>query len=251
MSTSHKLHSFATTTDAAIPTQLNDPFVVQDKQHPLVSIAVAQLQQHLKTQTEWQHNFGLQGEDTTLKPIGKMFGVLVVQTADKELGYVAAFSGKLASQNHHSYFVPPVFDSLSEDTFLNKGMRALKVINEEIKQLELAGCKATHQLMLLKEKRKAHSQGLQSQLFDAYKFSNAAGELRTPKDLFTTPPAGAGECAAPKLLQYAYQHDLRPLAIAEFWWGAPPSSAITTRSHGAYYPACEDKCRGVLGWMLG
>ncbi len=82
-------------------------------------------------------------------------------------------------------------------------------------------------------------------------FSNAVGELRTPKDLFTTPPAGAGECAAPKLLQYAYQHDLMPLAIAEFWWGAPPSSAITTRSHGAYYPACEDKCRGVLGWMLG
>jgi tRNA pseudouridine32 synthase/23S rRNA pseudouridine746 synthase len=91
----------------------------------------------------------------------------------------------------------------------------------------------------------------QSQLFDAYKFSNAAGELRTPKDLFTTPPAGAGECAAPKLLQYAYQQHLTPLAIAEFWWGAPPSSAISTRSHLAYYHACEDKCRGVLGWMLG
>ena len=67
MSTSHKLHSFASTTDAAIPTQLNDPFVVQEKQHPLVSIAVAQLQQHLKTQTEWQHNFGLQGEDNHAK----------------------------------------------------------------------------------------------------------------------------------------------------------------------------------------
>ena len=142
MSTSHKLHSFASTTDAAIPTQLNDPFVVQDKQHPLVSIAVAQLQQHLKTQTEWQHNFGLQGEDTTLKPISKMFGVLVLQTADKKLGYVAAFSGKLASQNHHSYFVPPVFDSLSADTFLNKGMLYLKVINDEIKTLELADDKA-------------------------------------------------------------------------------------------------------------
>jgi len=179
-----------------------------------------------------------------------MLGTLVVQTADKELGFLAAFSGKLANQNHHSYFVPPVFDSLSEDTFLNRGMRALKVLNDEIKQLELAGCKATQQLMPLKEKRKAHSQGLQSQLFDAYKFSNAAGELRTPKDLFTTPPAGAGECAAPKLLQYAYKQNLTPLAIAEFWWGAPPSSAITTRSHRAYYPACEDKCRGVLGWML-
>jgi tRNA pseudouridine32 synthase/23S rRNA pseudouridine746 synthase len=236
-----------------LPNAFNDPFTVPDKLHPLVTIAVAQLQQHLTAQTEWQHNFGLGGknEDTPLKPIGKMLGTLVVQTTDKELGFLAAFSGKLASQNHHSYFVPPVFDSLSEDTFLNSGMRALKVIQDEIKQLELAGCKATQQLMLLKEKRKAHSQGLQSQLFAAYKFSNAAGELRTPKELFNTPPAGAGECAAPKLLQYAYQHNLTPLAIAEFWWGAPPSSAITTRSHGAYYPACEDKCRGVLGWMLG
>ena len=249
-----KLIPFDTDThNIPLPTQLNDPFTVPDEQHALVARAVQKLQHHLATQTEWQHNFGLahENEDSSLKPIGKMFGVLVVQTADKELGYLAAFSGKLASRNHHSYFVPPVFDSLSEDTFLNKGMRALKVINEEIKQLELAGCKATHQLMLLKEKRKAHSQGLQSQLFDAYKFSNAAGELRTPKDLFTTPPAGAGECAAPKLLQYAYQQGLTPISIAEFWWGAPPSSGSTVRQHTHYYPACEDKCRGVLGWMLG
>ncbi len=87
MSTPPKLHSFShSIANVTLPNVLNDPFVVQDKQHPLVSIAVAQLQQHLKTQTEWQHNFGLQGEDITLKPIGKLFGVLVVQTADKKLG---------------------------------------------------------------------------------------------------------------------------------------------------------------------
>jgi tRNA pseudouridine32 synthase/23S rRNA pseudouridine746 synthase len=232
-----------------LPKSLNDPFLVADEQHPLVILAVDQLQEHLKTQTEWQHNFGLQ-ESAVGKPIGKMFGVMVVKDEDENVGFLAAFSGKLAGGNHHSIFVPPVFDSLSEDEFLNKGMRALKVINDEIKQLELAGCKATHQLMMLKEKRRAHSQQLQSQLFDAYKFSNTAGELRTPKNLFATPPAGAGECAAPKLLQYAYQQDLTPLAIAEFWWGAPPTSTITSRIHGHYYPACEDKCRGVLGWML-
>ena len=233
-----------------LPKSLNDPFKAADEQHPLVTLAVDQLQEHLKNQTEWQHNFGLQ-ENAAGKPIGKMFGILVVQSTNGELGFLAAFSGKLAGGNHHSYFVPPVFDSLSEDEFLNKGMRALKVINDEIKEIELAGCKATHQLMLLKEKRKAHSQGLQSQLFDAYKFSNAAGELRTPKQLSDTPPAGAGECAAPKLLQYAYQNNLTPISMAEFWWGSPPNSTITTRTHLDYYPACEDKCRGVLGWMIG
>ncbi|MDA8886716.1 pseudouridylate synthase [Bacteroidia bacterium] len=233
-----------------LPDSLNDPFEIANEPHPLSLLAVAQLQEHLSTQTEWQHNFGLQ-ESAAGKPIGKMFGILVVQTTNGDLGFLAAFSGKLAGGNHHSYFVPPVFDSLSEDEFLNCGMRALKVINDEIRQIELAGCKATHQLMLLKEKRRAHSQQLQSQLFDAYKFSNAAGELRTPKDLFATPPAGAGECAAPKLLQYAYQQDLTPLVIAEFWWGAPPTSTTTSRIHGYFYPACEDKCRGVLRWMLG
>ena len=62
--------------------------------------------------------------------------------------------------------------------------------------------------------------------------------------------AGAGECAAPKLLQYAYQNSLRPLCMSEFWWGNPPSSGSTVRVHGSYYPACEEKCRAILAWML-
>ena len=235
----------------ALPAALNDPFA--NEPHELCTRAAQQLQDYLRTQHDFEHNFGLHlpNENPNLKPIGKMFGVLVVQQADGELGFLAAFSGKLANANHHHYFVPPVFDSLSEDEFLNSGMRALKVIKNQIKDIEGAGCKATHQLMLLKEKRKAHSQGLQKQLFDAYQFLNAKGEQRTPNQLFENPPAGAGECAAPKLLQYAYQHGLTPISIAEFWWGAPPSSGSTVRQHTHYYPACEDKCRGVLGWMLG
>ncbi|MGL4448060.1 MAG: RluA family pseudouridine synthase, partial [Shewanella sp.] len=63
-----------------------------------------------------------------------------------------------------------------------------------------------------------------------------------------TPPAGAGECAAPKLLQYAFKHRLKPLAMAEFWWGAPPKSAI--RQHKQFYPACLRKCQPILKHML-
>jgi tRNA pseudouridine32 synthase/23S rRNA pseudouridine746 synthase len=62
------------------------------------------------------------------------------------------------------------------------------------------------------------------------------------------PPAGAGECAAPKLLQYAFQHELRPVCMAEFWWGSPPNTTI--RTHGNYYPACQGKCEPILGHML-
>jgi tRNA pseudouridine32 synthase / 23S rRNA pseudouridine746 synthase len=62
------------------------------------------------------------------------------------------------------------------------------------------------------------------------------------------PIAGSGECAAPKLFQYAFQHDLHPIALAEFWWGESPKTEV--RIHGHYYPACRGKCEPILGFML-
>ncbi|PCJ66311.1 MAG: pseudouridylate synthase [Bacteroidetes bacterium] len=251
--TVHKLIAFQKDlSDISLPEQLNDPFNYEP--HPLCLTASEQLHEHLKSQTEWKHNFGLDfgNEGVNLKAIGKMFGVLVVQTPEKELAFLSAFSGKLANSNHHSYFVPPVYDSLVDNGFLNSGMKQLKVINDEVKELQLAGCKANLQLLSLKEKRKSLSQSLQHQLFESYKFLNCNGEIRSPYEIFgSNPPSGAGECAAPKLLQYAYQHNLKPISMAEFWWGSPPSSNTISRIHKHFYPACLSKCEGVLGWMLG
>jgi tRNA pseudouridine32 synthase/23S rRNA pseudouridine746 synthase len=87
----------------------------------------------LQDQQEWKHNFGL--SDETGDVIGKMFGVLVVKTAQNEIGYLAAFSGKLAGGNHHSKFVPPLFDGVTTGGFLNTGMAELDRINEEIRIL--------------------------------------------------------------------------------------------------------------------
>lgn len=104
-----------------------------------------------------------------------------------------------------------------------------------------------------KELRKNKSSNLQNRLFDQYHFLNAEGERRAVLDIFEKainmlPPAGAGECAAPKLLQYAYQHDLKPICLAEFWWGASPSSEV--RKHKYFYPSCRGKCDPILGHML-
>ncbi len=235
-----------------VPTEFNNPFNYEP--HPLCILASEQLQQHIQTQNVWKHNFGFEPnkEVVELKEIGKMFGVLVVQKQDGALGFLSAFSGKLANANHHKGFVPPVFDSLDEAGFLNQGMIALKVINDQVKELQAAGCKATNELLMLKQKRKAHSQALQHRLFTAYQFLNKHGQTQNPYDIFgKTPPAGAGECAAPKLLQYAYQKQLKPIAMAEFWWGIPPSTSSTNRIHGNYYPSCQEKCKSILGWMLG
>ena len=108
-------------------------------------------------------------------------------------------------------------------------------------------------LKSLQHKRKQMSDELQRWLFAAYRMLNAKGEERDLIDIFreythAMPPAGAGDCCAPKLLQYAYLHRLRPVCMAEFWWGESPASEI--RHHLHYYPACRSKCLPILTHML-
>ncbi len=105
----------------------------------------------------------------------------------------------------------------------------------------------------LKQERKQRSATLQQQLFDQFQMLNAHGTTKGLCTIFAdtaqkTPPAGSGECCAPKLLQYAYQNGLKPICMAEFWWGASPKTEI--RHHGQYYPSCRGKCLPILGHML-
>ena len=105
----------------------------------------------------------------------------------------------------------------------------------------------------LKQERQQRSSALQMQLFAEFRILNARGEVRNLCELFAptpqlVPPAGAGECAAPKLLQYAYLNRLRPVAMAEFWQGASPRGEV--RHDGAFYPACNGKCKPILTHML-
>ncbi|WP_076590140.1 RluA family pseudouridine synthase [Vibrio ostreicida] len=105
----------------------------------------------------------------------------------------------------------------------------------------------------LKRQRKALSNTLQHKLFEQYRFLNILGEQQSLNAIFKSttspvPPAGAGECAAPKLLHFAFKHGFQPLALAEFWWGCSPRSEI--RQHGQFYPSCHSKCQPILGHML-
>lgn len=114
---------------------------------------------------------------------------------------------------------------------------------------------STHEarIQALKAERKVRSAALQQKLFGQFRMLNYKGEVKTLCDIFKqtvhkTPPAGAGECAAPKLLQQAYLHGWKPIAMAEFWWGESPKTEI--RHHGYYYPACKGKCEPILKHML-
>ena len=106
----------------------------------------------------------------------------------------------------------------------------------------------------LRQERHRRSDDLQRWLFDQFEMLNEKGERRTLTDIFAhtpqrVPPSGAGECCAPKLLQYAFLHHLRPLCMAEFWQGRSPQAEV--RHHGQFYPACRGKCKPILEWMLG
>ncbi|MGV8829209.1 MAG: pseudouridine synthase [Breznakibacter sp.] len=110
-----------------------------------------------------------------------------------------------------------------------------------------------NQLAELKAQRKSLSAGLQMKIFDRFRMLNANGEAEGLPAIFAptaqgVPPAGAGECAGPKLLQYAFLHELRPICMAEFWWGSSPKTEV--RHHGHFYPACKGKCEPILGHML-
>jgi tRNA pseudouridine32 synthase/23S rRNA pseudouridine746 synthase len=105
----------------------------------------------------------------------------------------------------------------------------------------------------LKEERRLKSNALQREIFDHYTFLNANGESQVLSACFPDfdlrhPPSGSGDCCAPKLLQYAYKNELKPLAIGEFWWGNAPDKEI--RQHAYFYPSCASRCRPILGHML-
>ena len=319
-----------------LPSKFTFPFYYEP--HPLCELAANEVQDYLQIQTDFEHNFGL---DTSKKGlvIGKMFGVLVVQNQQNEIGYITAVSGKLADKNIHKKFVPPVYDMLAKDSFFLQEETILNSINLKIEGLEgntdyivlLAEYKTeekkaaidiqdkkaktkaakkdrnlrrkkaqakltveayaafeedlskesleakyffnnvnrywehtlkalneklsvfTNPIALLKEQRKTKSAVLQQYLFEQYQFLNSRNEVKNLSQLFGDTsdqniPAGSGECAAPKLLQYAFLQHLKPIAMAEFWWGQSPNKEI--RKHQQFYPACQGKCKPILAHML-
>lgn len=126
-------------------------------------------------------------------------------------------------------------------------------LGEQVREAQDRVDRIEQEIERLKQERKRRSAALQHKLFERFRVLNALGEVKDLCELFAptpqgAPPAGAGECAAPKLLQYAYQHRLKPVAMAEFWWGDSPKTEI--RHHGYYYPACKGKCEPILNHML-
>lgn len=222
-----------------LPSKLNNPFGIDVPE--IAKVAAKEFQAFISSESQqWNYNFRIQK--------GKMFGVLVVQKKDKSYQYLGTVSGKLPGNVICNQFVPSVFDDSTDDFFINKGMRSLTEIGNQIK-------KSTDPLKVnsLKEIRRQKSIVIQQWLFEHYHFLNLSGKEANLLEIFKQsnngmPPSAAGECAAPKLLHYAIKHQLKPIALSEFWWGS--SIKHKERKHDIFYPACKDKCRPILEYML-
>ncbi len=207
--------------DLPLPERFTYPFCYEP--HPLCLMAAEEVKREIER----------------IQPTeGKMFGVLVVK-AEEGLGFLAAYSGLLEGRNDWPYFVPPVFDAQQPDGHFKQTEREISAKGGD----------------------KQMSQELQTWLFHQYQLLNAKGETKDLVDIwqdyhcsprirnkYPLPPGGTGDCCAPKLLQYAFSHGLRPICMAEFWWGPSPKSEI--RHQGQFYPACRGKCKPILTWML-
>ena len=230
-------------TDIQAPERFTYPFCYEP--HPLCVMAAKEVQAYIGSHAEIR-------EDADK---GKMFGVLVVekptpcvspplQGESEGVFFLAAYSGLLAGRNDWPFFVPPVYDAQQPDGHFKTTEREISL--------------ATQLSPLISKKM---SQDLQLWLFHQYQLLNARGEVKDLVDIwqsyysrpklrqkFPLPPGGTGDCCAPKLLQYAYQQGLKPVCMAEFWWGATTKEEI--RQHLNYYPACRGKCKPILTWML-
>lgn len=146
-------------------------------------------------------------------------------------------------------------DKLVQESALDqRQFKAVKAsIETELETVRSALADHHSQIEALKQKRKEGSNDLHRNLFGRYKLLNAAGETKIPSEIFAdtplgVPPAGTGDCAAPKLFQHAFSKGYRPVALAEFWWGPSPhtSDNDVARTHGNYYPCCRGKCEPIL-----
>ena len=192
---------------------------------------------------------------------GKMLGVLIYSRVP--LIYICAYSGVINGlEDPDHYFVPPIYDLQNPEDFYLQKDAEITAINQEIKDLEkqtetdLQGVVEAKtikdQVAALKLRRKALSVNLQQEIFEHFSFSDTQGKYKNIVQIFSEakrglPPGGSGECAAPRLLQYAYEHHLQPLELAEFWYGTSPKSVL--RVHGQFYPSCIEKCSPILKYM--
>lgn len=201
-------------------------------------------QEYISLKEEWMKTERIASEELALKKEELNAARRLRKAKKKDLAQT------LTAIEYEKLLAEQVEESLKNKYFFNL---LVKEWDEKLEELKSKLNVYEEKLLHLKQERKDLSNKLQQQIFDQYQFLNISQEWKSLREIFAEElqlpiPAGAGECAAPKLLHYAFLNNLKPVAMAEFWWGQSPKSEI--RKHGEFYPACRSKCLPILGHML-
>ncbi|MFP6638797.1 MAG: hypothetical protein VCC04_01030 [Myxococcota bacterium] len=175
---------------------------------------------------------------------GNMFGVLECQDAEGRTVVLRAFSSLRRGIRDINGWVAPI---LSADCYYGTIVPTQRKIEEFTAQLERLDS-ASPEYHELKSQRSTISRALLAEMKAGYRFHNFRGQERSLDDAIwpaQKTPGGVGECCAPKLLDHAAQHGLRPRGLAEFYWGDS-----ITHVAGNFYPSCQARCQPILGFML-
>ena len=221
---------------------INNPYLYHP--HPLLKRAADELCLHIGQCPDWAPLFEQ----------GKMLGVLLCDDGTMLRAYSGVVNGL---SDPDGYFVPPIYDLAAPDDFYMQKDAEISEINRKIGEIEaLADDKNPHndELADLRQMRHEMSVALQREIFRHFDVVSADGTYRNIVQIFADakrglPPGGTGECAAPRLLQTALLRGLKPVALAEFWYGRSPRNI--RRVHGQFYPSCSEKCSPLLSFMLG
>ncbi|MBA2610788.1 MAG: hypothetical protein H0U95_02370 [Bacteroidetes bacterium] len=178
---------------------------------------------------------------------GQMFGILVCSDANHNEIILRAFSSTHNGVWNADGWVPHLANETEFMDIVEKGNLLIHPLTDKLQTLN----KGSDEWQVKIHERKQVSRNVLTQLFALYNLQNFKKEIRSLSNAFihkTGIPNGTGDCCAPKLLNYAAKNNLKPISIAEFYWGR--TSISGERKEGEFYSSCTHKCEPLLGFML-
>lgn len=191
---------------------------------------------------------------------GIMLGSLVCWDNQNQKRVVLyAISGNYAelsfSENYQQtdseVFVPSIVSTKQIEQALLEYDKQIHELTEQINELQKSNVPQSNITNLKKQRTQLTDISLQ-RVFELYSFTRWDGKKITLPQIISEhsnhlPPTGTGDCCAPKLLSYAFEHNLQPVSMDEVFYGTNSKNKI----NGVSYPPCDERCGYILPYILG
>ena len=192
---------------------------------------------------------------------GVMIGALVCVNAAGERVVLHAVSGISVVpvvpepvEGHpdpHKIIVPPLVSPKEIENVLAKNDKKIHELTEAIATAVVEPVEGPSKKELQEQRTALTTESLLN-VFSLYTFTRFDGKKITLNEIIKEhdgkfPPTGTGDCCAPKLLSYAFEHNLTPISMDEVFYGRDTKN----KTNGTSYPPCDERCGYILPYILG